>query len=102
MKKLLVVLLTIFSASFALSSEGMGLEEKYNKSCTFCHGTGAAGAPKTGVKEDWEPRIERGLEELVMRTKSGYGRMPAKGNCYNCSDEDYKALIKYMVSKEVE
>ena len=100
MKKILIILVTLYCAPSAFANEGMGVEEKYNKSCTFCHGTGAAGAPKTGVKDDWKPRTEKGLEQLVMRTKSGFGRMPAKGNCYSCSDEDYAALITYMVGKE--
>jgi len=72
------------------------VEAKYNKACVACHGTGAAGAPKKGDKAAWAPRLKKGEAALLKSVKNGFKAMPAKGLCMDCSDADYKALIKYM------
>lgn len=73
-----------------------GVEAKYNKACVACHGSGAAGAPKKGDKAAWAPRLKQGEATLLTHVKNGFKAMPAKGLCMDCSDADYKALIKYM------
>lgn len=73
-----------------------GVEEKYNTSCTFCHSSGAAGAPKTGDKAAWEPRLAKGMDALVKSAREGLNAMPPKGMCADCTDEDFRALIEYM------
>ncbi|WP_198391437.1 c-type cytochrome, partial [Burkholderia ubonensis] len=40
-------------------------EEVYKAVCVTCHGTGAAGAPKFGNKDDWAPRISQGFDTLL-------------------------------------
>lgn len=76
--------------------QAASVEERYNNSCKFCHETGAAGAPKTGDQAAWAPRLEKGLDELAASTRNGLGAMPPGGMCPDCTDEEYKALIKYM------
>ncbi len=71
---------------------------KYNNSCVQCHVSGAAGAPRANVPEEWEPRLTKGLDTLVMSVKQGLGIMPAGGRCANCSDDDYRDMILYMAS----
>ncbi|MCX2979928.1 cytochrome c5 family protein [Halieaceae bacterium IMCC14734] len=68
----------------------------YDKSCKICHQAGVAGAPKTGDAAQWAPRLEKGMDALVMSVQNGMGVMTAKGMCFDCSADDYKALIKYM------
>ncbi len=70
--------------------------DKYNKSCAVCHNSGAANAPKTGDAAAWEPRMAKGMDVLVQSVNGGLNAMPPKGMCFDCSDEDYKALIEYM------
>lgn len=70
--------------------------DKYNKSCAVCHNAGAAGAPKTGDAAAWAPKLEKGMDALVQSVKNGLNAMPPKGMCFDCTDEDYVALIKYM------
>ena len=41
-------------------------EEVYNTKCQVCHNSGMNGAPKYASLEDWAPRIERGIDDLVM------------------------------------
>ena len=85
-------------ALFALSATAadQAVIDRYNKTCKACHETGAAGAPKTGDADAWAPRVEKGIDALVQSSKQGLGAMPPKAMCYDCSDEDYAALIKHM------
>ena len=92
MKKLLVLSIAL-SAGAAFAEPDM---DKYNKSCAVCHASGAANAPKTGDAAAWEPRMAKGMDALVQSVQNGLNAMPPKGMCFECSDEDYKALIVYM------
>lgn len=77
-------------------AQAAGIEDKYAKACAACHATGAAGAPKKGDKAAWAPRLKQGDAVLLGHVKNGFKAMPPKGLCMDCSDADYKALIKYM------
>ena len=74
-------------------------EEIYNSKCTACHATGAAGAPKTGVADDWADRIAKGVDTLYTSAISGFNGMPPKGLCMDCSDEEMKAAVDYMLAQ---
>ena len=80
-------------------SEGFNAEQKYMASCFACHSTGAAGAPKVGagMAVEWEPRLEKGLDTIVQNAINGVNTMPAKGLCFDCSDDDIKAIVEYMI-----
>lgn len=72
--------------------------ETYTKTCATCHAIGLAGAPKLGDKEAWAPRIAKSTETLYASAIGGLPPgMPAKGMCFNCSDDDLKAVVDYMV-----
>lgn len=99
MKKLAIVAaMTLVSATAFAADDA--IVEKYNKSCAACHATGAANAPKTGVEADWAPRMEKGMDTLVASVTNGMGAMPPKGMCYDCSADEYKALIEYMATAQ--
>lgn len=71
----------------------------YNRSCRNCHAVAGVNAPLTGHEEAWAPRVAaRGMDGLLQSTKFGYRFMPARGLCANCSDEDYQALIEFMLA----
>ena len=86
------------SETAAASSARSG-EEIFNSTCTACHSTGAAGAPKVGDKEAWAPRIATGMDTMLEVAIKGRNAMPPRGTCGNCSDDELKATIEYMVSK---
>lgn len=95
MQKILsAIVLTGLMAS--VQAQAAGVEEKYGKSCAACHTTGAAGAPKKGDKAAWAPRLKQGDAVLLGHIKNGFKAMPPKGLCMDCTDADYKALIKFM------
>lgn len=74
-------------------------QKRYEETCHICHGPGLAGSPKLGDKAEWAPRIAEGMDVLMKRAIQGYKAMPPKGTCTNCSDEEIKKAVEYMISK---
>ena len=74
-------------------------EEVYSSTCVACHGTGVAGAPKTGDKSAWAPRIAQGAAMLYEHALKGFKAMPAKGGSSALSDDEVKAGVDYQVAK---
>lgn len=73
----------------------------YEGLCQACHATGAAGAPKTGDKGAWGPRIGQGKDTLFKHAIGGFtgksGAMPAKGGNPALSDDEVKAAVEHMI-----
>jgi cytochrome c5 len=74
-------------------------EAIYNTVCTACHATGVAGAPKTGDKAAWAPRIATGNAALLKSATEGKNAMPARGGAADLSDAELKAAVDYLVGK---
>jgi cytochrome c5 len=73
-------------------------EDVYNSACVTCHAAGVLGAPKLQVAADWQPRLDdRGLDGVWQNALNGINAMPARGTCGNCTDEEIKAAIEYMI-----
>jgi cytochrome c5 len=89
---------TLIAALLAFGSASVhaGVNDLYNQSCATCHAAGVLGAPKSGDKAAWAPRLKQGMPTLVSHTKNGFKNMPARGLCDSCTDADYMALIKLM------
>lgn len=82
----------------ASDNSGGGGEATFKKTCSTCHAAGVAGAPKFGSYDDWAPRIKQGMDLLYQHAIHGKPPgMPARGMCFNCSDDDLKAAVDYMV-----
>ena len=64
--------------------------------CTFCHTSGAAGAPKAHDEAAWKPLRAKGMDTLVKHVKEGYNAMPPKGTCADCSEDELRGAIKKM------
>lgn len=77
-------------------AEGRDINAIYEKSCKICHAAPVPGAPKAGDPAAWEPRLKKGMDALVASVTNGMGAMPPKGMCFDCSAEEYKALIELM------
>jgi len=73
-------------------------EKLYKSVCFTCHTEGVAGAPKLGNAEDWEKYEEDGFDSMLEKAISGVGAMPPRGGS-DASDEEMKAAIEYMLSK---
>jgi cytochrome c5 len=77
-------------------------EELFKQTCSACHGTGLAGAPKAGDKAAWGPRIAEGKDTLYHHAMEGYqgktGVMPPKGGRTDAPDDLVKQAVDYMVN----
>jgi cytochrome c5 len=71
----------------------------YKAVCVACHGTGVAGAPKTGDKAAWAPRIAAGMAALLKNAANGKGAMPPRGGAADLSDAELKAAVDYLTSQ---
>lgn len=70
----------------------------YAQTCASCHANGVAGAPRLGVREDWQVRLTQGRIELARSVLKGRGGMPPKGGNASLSDEAALAALEYIVS----
>lgn len=73
-------------------------EELYKAVCVACHDSGAAGAPKTGDKAAWAPRIKLGLEGLMKSATVGKNAMPPKGGS-DASEKELSRAISFMANQ---
>ena len=74
-------------------------EQVVQSACFGCHGTGAAGAPVMGKPVWQELAAAKGVDGLLKSALSGKGAMPPKGMCMDCSDDEIKAAIEYMIAQ---
>lgn len=74
-------------------------EMVYNTICKACHETGVAGAPKTGDKTAWAPRLGTGIAALLTSATNGKGAMPARGGAADLTDDELKAAVEYLTGK---
>jgi cytochrome c5 len=58
---------------------------------------GAAGAPKSGDKAAWAPRIKKGEEALVASALKGIGIMPPKGGNASLTEAQIRAAVAYQI-----
>ncbi len=74
----------------------------YQQVCAFCHQNGKMGATLLGNKARWLFRLKsQGLENLYQRSIDGFNRMPIQGGCVNCSNDDVKDAVDYLLSRSI-
>jgi cytochrome c5 len=87
------------AAAPAAATAGGSGKAIFDSTCSVCHATGAAGAPKVGDKAAWGPRIAQGMDTLHEHALKGKGAMPPKGGNMSLSDADVKAAVDFMASQ---
>ena len=99
MKKTMIAAITAGLVAMGVAVQAQaGAEDTYKAKCQACHASGVAGAPKMGDKAAWEPRIAAGMDAMMATVINGKGAMPPKGTCMDCSEDDLKAVVEYMVN----
>lgn len=108
-----VLFVFIFSSSWSAShhpqdflrsiagtpNEGQKIVQHY---CANCHAEKPIiplGAPRMGREIDWKSRIEKGMDTLFKHTDEGMNAMPARGGCFECSDEQLMLAIEALLPK---
>ncbi len=89
------------SAPAAGGADGAAL---FQGSCFACHGPAAPAlqAPQSGMKADWEPRLQKtggvdGLTQSAIAGVAGTAMAPRGGSAL--SDAEMKAAVEYMLSQ---
>lgn len=79
-------------------TEGQAVVKHY---CGTCHAPNPLipmGAPRMGYASDWAMRLKQGEQTLWKHTAEGYNAMPARGGCFECTDEQLKLAIAVLIS----
>jgi len=87
-----------WNGALAQPAERSG-KEVVDSLCISCHGTGAGGAPKIGVKKAWAARAAKGLTGLSQSALKGIRQMPAHGGNPSLTDTEVERAITYMVNQ---
>ena len=85
------------AALFADAAINADVTGKWARSCALCHVTGEGGAPRTGIREEWAPRLAQGEEGLMNHILEGFNNMPPLGYCMSCEREDFRAMTRLMI-----
>jgi cytochrome c5 len=83
----------------AITPDDARLAQLYSQACRACHTVASSGAPLTGDRVAWDARWDKGIETLRSNTIRGLNGMPAGGQCFTCSVQDYEALIRFMAGR---
>lgn len=82
----------------AQADSDFAVEAAYEQYCAMCHTSGMAGAPLLNDEAHWGPRLEDvGLDEIVQNSITGINAMPPRGMCMDCSDEQLRELVEYLI-----
>ena len=88
------------AAPAVVAVAGRNGKEIYDAHCFACHATGVSEAPLVG-SDKWDWRVEKGWDILLENTRNGLGTaMPPMGTCMNCTDDEFRAAIEYMINGE--
>ena len=74
-------------------------EAVYSSTCLACHGSGAAGAPKTGDAAGWAPRLAQGYDTVVKHAIEGIRAMPAKGGNPDLDNYEVARAVVFMANQ---
>ncbi len=77
-------------------------EKIYLQYCSSCHSNNPiipVNAPTIGNKKAWNKYINWSMKKLLSTADNGIKAMPARGGCFECSDDLIKQAILYMLRK---
>ena len=100
LQPVLLAALFVFAADAAASDGGAANDGRsvYVEACAMCHANGVAGAPRFGLRSEWESRLYGGRDRLLSSVLKGRGAMPPKGGNASVKDAEAVAGLDYMLS----
>jgi cytochrome c5 len=84
------------AAAVVAAAPAVATPALYTNMCAACHIAGLAGAPKSGDKAAWAPRIALGVDALTASVIKGKGAMPPRGGS-QATDAEIRTVVEYMV-----
>lgn len=71
----------------------------YEKSCARCHDSGILDAPMP-ASDDLQQRLKiRGSDGLYESLLNGRARMPKRGGCFSCTDDELRQVLESMLQR---
>ena len=105
-KNLLFISIIYLSPCFASvhqMAQKLTAEQIVKQYCSTCHAKQPLielGAPKIGNTQDWEVRLKQGVKMLLKHTMNGWRAMPARGGCFDCSDQQLEQAISILIDNK--
>lgn len=66
--------------------------------CSTCHSQNTPGVPQISNRADWSERLKKDRTELYINSINGFNAMPEKGFCEDCTDEELKRAVNFIIS----
>jgi cytochrome c5 len=93
-----------YPASFvkSLKNDTQAGMKIFKEFCSSCHAVEPlidVNAPRIGDKTAWAARKKMGMTHLLNLSIHGIAAMPARGGCFECSDEQLRETIDYILKK---
>lgn len=79
-------------------------EKIFKEFCASCHGRNRTidiDAPRIGDQKLWNKLRKWGVSTLLAVTVKGVGVMPARGGCFECSDQQLRQAIEYILESSI-
>lgn len=64
--------------------------------CLQCHARPGVGAPLVGDGPAWQRYVAQGEQAMLVNVVQGVGGMPPLGYCSACTEDDFRALIRFL------
>jgi len=93
----LVVLLSLALSVHVFAKGHRSGKQVWEEVCLGCHDTGMMDAPLAGSGEFKDRLAKKGMDKLVKNAIEGLNEMPAKGSCTDCSEDEIREAIKFML-----
>ena len=75
-------------------------EQVVRQHCLQCHERGLFGAPIFRDAPAWQAKLaEAGPAHLWQVVLNGEKAMPPRGNCHDCSDDELRAAVDYLLTE---
>jgi len=75
-------------------------KDVYEHQCSSCHTSGLNGAPKMGDYQVWDTILQQGFVTLFVDITTGRKGHPPKAGCQpNCTDEEIKSALEYLMDQ---
>ena len=74
----------------------------YQQFCALCHAENPMiklNAPRINHPKEWGDSLQLSIDEMLANIDEGMGTMPPRGGCFECSDDQLRAAIAYMLPK---
>lgn len=95
-------ILAVVMLSLGVQASEFAPGEVVTRFCAACHQRGIANAPRIDHLGDWQTRLDTStLEEIIARGWAGNRRMPAKGYCTRCTEDDFTAAVQEMLPEQL-